>query len=140
MLTMPYLKNDPNLKSLRRSLRSSQTDAERYLWTRLRNNQIFDLRFFRQYSLGRFILDFYCPAIKLAIEIDGGQHAEKDHIEMDQKRTALLEEKGIRVLRFWNNDVLNEIESVMQKIYNEITPPNLSYIRRVKGRNCVRAK
>ncbi|MBU1907724.1 endonuclease domain-containing protein, partial [Patescibacteria group bacterium] len=62
------------------------------------------------------------------------------HIEMDQKRTALLEEKGIRVLRFWNNDVLNEIESVMQKIYNEITPPNLSYIRRVKGRNCVRAK
>ena len=122
---MSYQKNDPSLKSLRRSLRSSQTDAERYLWTRLRNNQLLGLRFFRQYGIGRFIIDFYCPEIKLAIELDGGQHAEDAHIEYDQTRTAFLQEKGIRVLRFWDNDVLKEVESVMQKIYYEITPPNL---------------
>jgi very-short-patch-repair endonuclease len=122
---MPYLKNDRSLKSLRQSLRSSQTDAERYLWSRLRSNQLLGLRFFRQYSLGRFILDFYCPTIKLAIELDGGQHAEENHIESDQVRTDFLKENGVRVLRFWNNDVLKDIDSVLQKIYNEITPPNL---------------
>lgn len=122
---MPHLKNNPALKFLRRELRSSQTDAEKFLWSRLRSEQVLGLRFFRQYSVGSYILDFYCPMKKLAIEIDGGQHNEEVGIKADQKRTDFLAEKGLRVLRFWNNDILTNIQSVMERIYQEITPPNL---------------
>lgn len=71
---MKFVRNDPVLKQRRRELRRNQTDAGKALWMKVRNRQLFGLRFFRQYSIGPYILDFYCPMEKLAIELDGGQH------------------------------------------------------------------
>jgi len=107
--------NNKSLQSLRRKLRMTSTDAERYLWQRLRNKQILNLRFLRQYGVGNYILDFYCPMTRLAIELDGGQHAESK--EQDELRTAFLGVKGITVLRFWNNDVFKNIDGVLQTIF-----------------------
>jgi len=122
------LYNNSTAKERRRILRRSQTDAERKMWQILRNRQVCNLKFFRQYSVGRFILDFYCPKCKLAIEVDGGQHAE--NMIYDNNRTHKLEELSIFVLRFWNNEVLQNPEGVYEKILSTIkeiciTPPNL---------------
>jgi very-short-patch-repair endonuclease len=110
---MRRLYNDKNLKERRISLRKSQTDAERKLWQILRNKQINGLKFFRQYSIGNYILDFYCPAIRLAIEVDGSQHIDSEY---DEKRTSYLRLENVFVLRLWNNDVLNNLEGVYLKI------------------------
>lgn len=114
---MKYLYNDKNLKEKRRVLRKSQTDAEKKLWQILRKKQINNLKFFRQYSVGQYILDFYCPAIRLAIEVDGSQHIENKY---DDNRTNYLRSENIFVLRFWNNDVLNNIDGVYKKIISVI--------------------
>ncbi|MCY4365876.1 MAG: endonuclease domain-containing protein [Chloroflexi bacterium] len=97
-----------------RHLRKNPTDSERALWNILRNRQIFGLRFRRQVPLGPFIVDFACLEARLIIEVDGGQHFENKHY--DECRTAWLNSVGFRVLRFWNNQVLNEIDSVWQEI------------------------
>jgi very-short-patch-repair endonuclease len=93
-----------------RNLRGNQTDAEVRLWQALRRNQINGLSFRRQ-PIGRYILDFYCPALKLAIELDGGQHARLDHT-----RTRWIASRGIRVFRSWNNDILSNIDGVRAEI------------------------
>ncbi len=97
-----------------RELRTHQTDAEGLLWEVLRAKRFFGLKFRRQHSVGRYILDFYCPEKKLNIELDGGQHAEQQ--AYDTERTKCLEQEGIRVLRFWNNEVLQETEAVLEAI------------------------
>jgi len=112
---MEKLYNDKSLQPLRRKLRTGSTDAERYLWQRLKNKQILSLRFLRQYGVGNYILDFYCPLIRLAIELDGGQHAENR--EADESRTAFLSTQDIVVLRFWNNDVFKNTDGVLQVIF-----------------------
>jgi very-short-patch-repair endonuclease len=125
---MKRLYNNSSTKEYRRKLRNNSTDAERKIWSILRNKQINGLRFLRQYSVGKYILDFYCPELKLSIEIDGGQHNEKEKIDYDINRTIYLKRSNIKVLRFWNNDVLNNIEGVWEKLIDEIstiTPPNL---------------
>jgi very-short-patch-repair endonuclease len=99
---------------LQRTLRKNLTEAERALWQELRGKQINNHKFRRQHIHENFILDFVCIEAKLIIEVDGDQHA--DHQQQDQKRTAQLEQAGFTVLRFWNNQVLNEIESVKQAI------------------------
>jgi very-short-patch-repair endonuclease len=114
---MKYLYNSGDTKERRRYLRKSPTDAERKLWQILRNKQMEGLRFVRQYSVGPYILDFYCPAIRLAIEADGSQHIENEH---DVGRTDYLRKKSINVLRFWNNDVLDNIDGVYLKITSTI--------------------
>ncbi len=103
----------------RRKLRKDLTDAESLLWMKLRRKQLNGLRFLRQYSVGRYILDFYCPEIRLAIELDGGQHAETDAVEHDQIRTDYLAACDIRVIRFWNSDVFENLEGVMERIGEE---------------------
>ncbi|MCL5774117.1 MAG: endonuclease domain-containing protein [Firmicutes bacterium] len=85
------------------------------------------LKFFRQYSIDGYILDFYSPKLKLAIELDGGQHTEIENQEYDEIRSNYLKKQGIYVLRFWNIDIIQNIEGVLQKI-SEITPPNLPLI------------
>jgi very-short-patch-repair endonuclease len=122
---MRFLKNDPALKDRRRELRHNQTDAEKALWAQVRNKQFFGLKFFRQYSVGAYILDFYCPEKKLAVELDGGQHNLSEGREYDAERTAYLNSHGIEVVRFWNNEVLCEMEGVLKSLTQRLTPPSL---------------
>jgi adenine-specific DNA-methyltransferase len=97
-----------------RTLRRGQTDAERKLWARLRIRQLAGCKFRRQVPIGRYFADFACVEVKLVVELDGGQHAERaDH---DEARTQALEAMGWRVLRFWNHEVMIETESVMETI------------------------
>ena len=116
------MRNDPTLKQRRRGLRRNQTDAERVLWAKVRNKQFFGMRFFRQYSVGPYILDFYCPAAKLAVELDGGQHTLSDNMEYDAARSEYLKAQGIDVMRFWDNEVLLDIESVLSQLALKVTP------------------
>jgi len=97
-----------------RNLRKSQTNAEKRLWSHLRRKQIHGRRFRRQVPIGPFIVDFFCPKLKLIIEADGGQHAFTQ--SKDQKRTEWLESRGYTVLRFWNNEIIENIEEVVAKI------------------------
>lgn len=97
-----------------KQLRRNATDAERKLWRHVRNRQLDGHRFRRQQPLGPYIVDFVCLDKKLIVEVDGGQHAER--VGRDEKRTAWLELQGFRVLRFWNKQVLTEIEEVKQSI------------------------
>ena len=106
-----------------RELRRNATDAEKLLWSLLRDRQLKGAKFRRQHPLGRFILDFYCEKFKVAIELDGGGHAEEQQKSYDEQRTKVLEGEGIKVLRFWNNDVLGETEAVLEVIWNFLTPP-----------------
>ena len=99
------------------------TDAEKALWQHLRFRQLDSYKFRRQCPIGSYIVDFVCFERKLIIELDGSQHAEK--ISYDSKRTQWLESEGFQVLRFWNNQVLNEIESVLSKILNQLTPTSI---------------
>jgi very-short-patch-repair endonuclease len=113
---MSFLKNDPVLKDRRRELRRIQTDAERVLWAKVRNKQLFGMKFFRQYSLGPYILDFFCPEKKLAVELDGGQHNLPEGREYDSARTDYLNGHGVEVVRFWNNEVLCEMDGVLASL------------------------
>ena len=108
--------NHPKLKDRRKELRKNQTDAERILWQKIKNKQINNLKFFRQYSVGPYILDFFCPKFRLAIELDGGGHSKEEVKIYDQERSVYLLEQDIQILRFWNNDVVKDIEGVLHKI------------------------
>ncbi|MEZ0260334.1 MAG: endonuclease domain-containing protein [Alphaproteobacteria bacterium] len=107
----------PRLVDRARKLRRNSTDAEKVLWQKLRNNST-GYKFKRQQPVGRYIVDFFCLALKIVIEVDGGQHAVS---KTDAARTALLESKGILVIRVWNNDVLSNIEGVMQDICTRLS-------------------
>ena len=100
---------------LQRALRNYMSDAEQAMWHFLRGRQISGLKFRRQHPFADYILDFVCPEIKLVIEVDGGQHEQQ--AKYDEIRTQELQTAGFRVLRFWNNDVLKEKESVKEKIW-----------------------
>lgn len=102
-------------------MRKHSTEAETLLWNHIRNKNIEDCNFRRQHPVAGYILDFYCPKLKLAIELDGSGHAKDNKVEKDKKRTTDLEKIGIKVLRFWNNEVLQNIESVVDVITVEIT-------------------
>ena len=106
-----------------RKLRGNMTDAERRLWLRLRGHQL-GAHFRRQAPLERYVLDFVCFPARLVIEVDGGQHAES---ATDQVRDAWLLERGFRVLRFWNNEVLENtdgvVETIMKALENAPSPP-----------------
>lgn len=98
-----------------RYLRSNMTDAERKLWRRLRYSSL-GYRFRRQHPLGAYVVDFICLDRKLVIELDGGQHNMPPGIEHDARRTAWLNEAGYDVIRFWNTDVLTNIDGVLETI------------------------
>ena len=116
---MRHVANDPALKKYRRTLRKNQTDAEDRLWQQLRNRRLEGLKFFRQYSFGSYILDFYCPQCLLAIELDGSQHLAQQNY--DDKRTGYLNQYGIEVMRFWDNDVLEDTDGVVEGIWQCLT-------------------
>ena len=103
-----------------RTLRRTMTDAEQLLWHCLRRKQLGGFRFRRQHPFERFVLDFYCCEVKLAIELDGGQHNEPEAQVRDKVRSELLACNGIEVVRFWNNEVFANIEGVLQRIHDEL--------------------
>jgi len=104
------------LKPFARDLRKNMTDAEQHLWQSLRRKQRCGAQFYRQKPLTTFIVDFYCPSAKLAIELDGSQHSETGQIQKDIKRDLALGRLGLRVLRFDNRQVLLEKEAVLMVI------------------------
>ena len=115
-------------KRLRQKLRKEIPRAEIILWNRLRRKQIANLKFHRQYSIGNFIVDFYCPEIKLVVELDGDTHFSDNHQEKDRLRDDKLKRLGLNILRFNNNDVYHNLAGVIDKIYEMIqTPPNLPF-------------
>jgi very-short-patch-repair endonuclease len=103
-------------------MRHDQTEAERRLWARLRNRQLGDAKFRRQHPIDRFIADFCCPERGLIVELDGGQHASQT--EADRRRTVFLMNQGYRVLRFWDNEVMENIEAVLQHIAEALSHPH----------------
>ncbi len=99
------------------SLRKKATDCERILWRRLGNRNFARYKFRRQHPIDPYILDFYCPAAKLAIELDGGGHNYQMRRIRDQKRAEFLARRRIKLLRFWNHQVRQELDSVLQAIW-----------------------
>jgi len=110
------LKLDKDQLAFARQLRQNSTDAERLLWSQLRRNSLEGIKFKRQHPIGPYIVDFLTLENMLVIEIDGGQHNEPKGQQRDKERTEGLEKKGYKVLRFWNNDVLTNIEGVFEMI------------------------
>lgn len=117
--------NHGQINDFAKDLRQQATEAEQTLWQRLRNRQILNAKFRRQHPIPPYIVDFVYLDRQLIVEADGGQHAERQ--TQDEKRTAFLEAQGFRVLRFWNDEVLTETETVLEVIFcalNETPHPN----------------
>ncbi len=109
-----------DLLTFARQLRKDQTDAEKLLWFLLRGRRFCGFKFRRQYPACGYILDFYCHDAQLAVELDGGGHGIEEQRLYDEERTKILEATGIRVVRFWNNDVLNTLEDVLEELYAQL--------------------
>ena len=103
-----------------KTLRSNQADIEQKLWYHLRAHRFMQKKFKRQKPIGRYVVDFVCLEDKLIIELDGGQHA--DNVEYDQQRDLWLRSEGYTVLRFWNNELMNEMEGVLERIRLALSP------------------
>jgi very-short-patch-repair endonuclease len=114
----PFKKNPVKFARL---LRRNMTDVERKLWKCLRSRQFEHLKFRRQYPIGNYIVDFICVEKNLIVELDGGQHCEN---KKDAMRDAWLKSQGYRLLRFWNNEVLENLEGVLQTILQAATNPH----------------
>jgi very-short-patch-repair endonuclease len=112
----------PTLKNRARRLRREQTDAESKLWARLRARQFSGTKFRRQHPIGPFIADFCCVERALVVELDGGQHA--DRVKADQLRTPFIEQCGYRVLRFWDNELMENMEAVLEEIVRVLSDPH----------------
>ncbi|MEI7603883.1 MAG: endonuclease domain-containing protein [bacterium] len=110
------LNNSKNLVSVRKKLRNYSTPYERKLWFYLKNNKMNKYKFRRQHSIGKYILDFYCPKIKLAIELDGRIHTDDAVFLNDSEKEAFLMKKGITVIRFGNIDIIKNLEGVLNTI------------------------
>ena len=117
---MKIVNNIKILLHRRKDLRNNSTPEEILLWLRLKNSQT-GFKFRRQHSIGGYIADFYCPAKKLVIEIDGPQHFKKDNKEYDKIRSNYFEGLGIKVLRFTNKEISTETEKIVRKIKTYLT-------------------
>ncbi|MEN8253296.1 MAG: endonuclease domain-containing protein [Patescibacteria group bacterium] len=110
-------KNDLPLRTeLARKLRKKLTPEERKLWNKIKNRQLLEYKFRRQQPIGPYVLDFYCADKKLAIELDGGHHNDEETKEYDKERSEFIENQGIKVIRFWNQEVNKNINLVIDQI------------------------
>jgi very-short-patch-repair endonuclease len=114
----PMLSYDKQLKALSQHLRKNMTDAENRLWLKLRRKQLKGYQFYRQKIIGKYIVDFYCPKANLVIELDGGQHYSETGKAKDRTRDDVLTEMGIKLLRFSDRDVFENIGGVMEGIWS----------------------
>ena len=108
------------MKILARNLRENMTDAERLIWSKLRMKQLKNCQFYRQKVIGNYIVDFYCPKAKLVVEVDGGQHYMDEGKKKDEKRDSYIKKLGLKVLRFSDRDVLKNINSVSEEVFNSL--------------------
>lgn len=113
---MRFRFNDPTRKSVRRALRRISPEPESKLWQHLRARRLSGLKFRRQYSIGPYVVDFYCPATRLVIEVDGDSHARDEAKLYDRDRSEYFADHNIRVIRFLNAEVMEDIEKVLEKI------------------------
>jgi very-short-patch-repair endonuclease len=114
---MPDQNGDVLAKERAKSLRKNMSEAEKALWYALKDRRIDNCKFRRQFSIGAYIVDFVCLEKKLIIEADGGQHNSNSY---DRKRDGWLKEQGFEVLRFWNNDILQNLNAVLEKIQDRL--------------------
>ncbi|MDQ7009805.1 MAG: DUF559 domain-containing protein [Candidatus Gracilibacteria bacterium] len=116
---MTVLNNISRLKETRQKLRNGATEVEKIFWKELQGKKILGLKFRRQHSVGRYILDFYCPKLKLGIELDGSVHDNRE--EYDNIRTEFLNNCDLDILRFSNNDIEKNLEKSLNNLTNYIT-------------------
>jgi very-short-patch-repair endonuclease len=110
-----FLYQNKTLKERRKELRNNQTEVEKMLWSKLKNSQL-GFKFTRQYSAGPYILDFYCPKLRLGIELDGSVHLGEEAGAYDKDREQYLKSIDIAIIRFWNSEVESDAEMVLNKI------------------------
>ena len=115
--------NNPDLKLRRQKLRRDSTSSEKVLWNKIRDTKL-GYRFLRQYGVEGYVLDFYCPEKRLAIEIDGGYHRNQDAKIYDSYRTRHIEAFNIRVVRFWNSDINHYLDKVLVDIKELLASPS----------------
>ena len=108
------------LKKCSRQLRNNMTDVEVALWSRIRGKQLKGYQFYRQKPIGNFIVDFYCPKGNLIIELDGGQHYSEEGKTKDEYRDSHLEDIGLRILRFSDREVIEDMSGVLEKIWSAL--------------------
>src|SRR6266566_8339976 len=106
----------PIYTTFARKLRKDQTEVEKILWHKLRNRQLENIKFRRQYSIGPYIVDFVATETKVIIELDGGQHNEESNRIKDEERTHYLEKNGYKLIRFWDNEVMENLDEVLESI------------------------
>jgi very-short-patch-repair endonuclease len=111
-----YFGATPDVFKKAKELRKYETDAEKILWTKLNRNQILGLQFRRQHPIDRFIADFYCAKIKLVVEVDGSIHELPENLDYDIGRSEIMNDFGITVIRFSNEQIINEIDTTIKKI------------------------
>ena len=111
------MKLDPQLLEFAKTMRSNATDAEYLMWQLLRAKRFINLKFRRQHVIAPYIVDFYCHELGLVIELDGSQHGTDDAIEYDAERTRFLEALDLRVVRYWNHDVSNRTDVVLEDLW-----------------------
>ena len=128
--SMAKIFNPRSQKSLRQNLRNNLPPAEAILWTYLQGRKFHGLKFRRQHGIGPYIVDFYCPEMKLAVEVDGQSHFTPEQIEKDSIRTKFIESNGLQIVRVVNGDVYSDIEKVLKKIEK--------YLSNVENRSVLR--
>ncbi|MCC6865535.1 MAG: DUF559 domain-containing protein [Ignavibacteria bacterium] len=121
-----YIFNNPKIKERRKALRNNSTPAEIELWKRLKNKALCGKKFRRQYSIANFIIDFYCPEERLGIELDGAFHFDSEIAEYDKQRTEKIKQFNIKIIRFENYLILEDIEMVLKEIENNFIVPPLA--------------
>lgn len=129
LISSPYIGEDncvrTNIVQLKRAinLRKKMTPQEAKLWKLLRGGRFYSLHFKRQQPLGIYIVDFFCHEKRLVIELDGGQHNTLNSVQYDKERSEILKSKGYRVIRFWNSEIDNNLENVVQVITKNLSSP-----------------
>ncbi len=117
---LPYNKK---LKKYSRELRKNMTEAEKLLWSKIRKKQLKNCQFYRQKIIGNYIVDFYCPKSNLIIELGGGQHYSDEGMKKDKSRDDYMKNLELRVLRFSDKDVFENLKGILEKIWEELNPP-----------------
>ena len=123
------------MEQLARKLRKSSTDTELRLWLQLKNRNLGGFKFRRQHPIPPYVVDFVCLEQKLIVELDGGQHVEQT--ARDAERTACLESKGFRIIRFWNDDALKQTHTVLEEILRQLGTPHPSPLPASGERGCM---